>query len=153
MPKDKTRSDREVDDTVRPRKEYDYRLQAHRRAESLVSVGDTPGCVDADLAALRVRARAALELRRLDEVDGALELVVSPTEELEAASRRAGTRERWGDDRKQLARELAAQGQSQRQIAITIFGAARYRPTIATWLRQRSPAEQGMSTTASRPAS
>jgi hypothetical protein len=93
--------------------------------------------------ALRLRSKVALELVHAGQLDGAvaLSLVIWPSDELEAWSREVGTRVRWTDAHKRRARELAEQGVlSWSEIAVVVCGSARFKATVATWLRQRPAA-------------
>jgi hypothetical protein len=90
-------------------------------------------------AGFRVRQRVAQELVAEGKIDGlvAISLIVDPGPELKAWSIEASTHSTWSDAQKDQARELAARGLSQREIAVQVCGSAKYRTTVATWLRQR----------------
>lgn len=94
--------------------------------------------MDEALEALLLRAKAVHELVDDGQLDGVLglSLVIDPSPELEQWSRQVGTRRRWTDAHRHRAAALAAQGLTQREIAIQVCGSAKYRSTVATWLKQ-----------------
>ena len=100
--------------------------------------------MDEALEALLLRAKAVRELMVAGELDDGvlgLSYVVDPPPELEAWSKQVGTRQRWTDAHKRRACELAEQGVlSWSQIAVAVCGSARFKATVATWLRQRPAA-------------
>jgi hypothetical protein len=93
-------------------------------------------------AGFRVRQRVAQELVAEGKIDGlvALSYIVWPTPELEAWSIEAGAHSTWTEGHRHRARDLAAQGLSQREIAVEVCGHPKYKSTVGSWLRQRPAA-------------